>query len=164
MQKVSTRVTVAGRTFLLNRQQVEERVAGVLPEALRDHYVVVGGRRFPPKQVLALVTGLDRADFTTYQARGVLRRLGLVTGRVGVPPERTEDAAVGGGWGVEELRYADELRPHRGRFVAVDAGRVLVVADDPLDVVRWLEANDRSASSVFRVPLDPSIDMGGFSG
>jgi hypothetical protein len=26
---------------------------------------LVRGRRFPPKQVLAAVTGLDRADFTT---------------------------------------------------------------------------------------------------
>jgi hypothetical protein len=164
MQKVSTRVRVAGRTFQLDRTLIEERIGGVLPESLRDHYVVVGGRRFPPKQVLALVTGLDRADFTTYQARGVLRRLGLVTGRVGNAPERAEHPLPGSGWGPDDLRYAEELRPHRGRFVAVDAGRVLVSADDPMDVVRWLESNDRSADSVFRVPLDPSIDMGGFPG
>lgn len=164
MQKVSTRVRVAGRTFELDRTQVLERLGGVLPEALRDHYVVVDGRRFPPKQVLALVTGLDRADFTTYQARGVLRRLGLVTGRIGDAPERAGAPFPAGDWGPEEVRYAEELRPHRGLFVAVDGGRVLVAADDPLDVVRWLEINDRCADSVFRVPLDPSIDMGGFPG
>jgi len=38
---------------------------------------VINGRRWPPKQVLALVTGLDRADFTTHQARRALTRLGF---------------------------------------------------------------------------------------
>lgn len=47
------------------------------PEPVKEHYVVVSGRRFPPKQVLGVVTGLDRADFTTHQARAVLRRIGF---------------------------------------------------------------------------------------
>lgn len=34
----------------------------VLPEPIHQHYVVVGGRRYPPKQILTCVTGLDRAD------------------------------------------------------------------------------------------------------
>jgi hypothetical protein len=164
MQKVPKPVRIAGSTFELDRAHVEERVAGVLPEPLRDHYVVVQGRRFPPKQVLALATGLDRADFTTHQARGVLRRLGLVTGRLNDSPERAEHLAGDSSWGPDDLRYAEELRPHRGQFVAVDAGRVLVATEDPMELVRWLESHDRSADSVFRVPLDPSTDMGGFPG
>ncbi|MGQ0717262.1 MAG: hypothetical protein ACT4NP_08080 [Pseudonocardiales bacterium] len=39
------------------------------PEPIREHYVVIGWRRYPPKQGLAAVTGLDRGDFTTQQAR-----------------------------------------------------------------------------------------------
>jgi hypothetical protein len=37
--------------------------------AVYDHFAVVNGRRFPPKQVISLVTGLDRADFNMHQAR-----------------------------------------------------------------------------------------------
>jgi hypothetical protein len=37
----------------------------VLPDPLDDHYVVVVRRRHPPKQVISLITGLDRADFNT---------------------------------------------------------------------------------------------------
>lgn len=54
-----------------------------MPEPLRGHYVLVEGRRYPPKQVLSLATGLDRADFATHQARRTLKRLGF--------PRRTDD-------------------------------------------------------------------------
>src|SRR5215475_2754736 len=60
---------------------VETALDGVLPEPIHEHFVVINGRRWPPKQVLALVTGLDRADFTTHQARRALARLGFPAGR-----------------------------------------------------------------------------------
>jgi hypothetical protein len=75
------RTAIAGREFTLERAAVERRLSRELPDPLRDHYVVIGGRRFPPKQVVSLVTGLDRADFNTHQARGVLSRLGFTVGR-----------------------------------------------------------------------------------
>lgn len=62
--------TVAGRRFMLEREQVEAAVADKLPEPLREHFVVVGGRRYPPKQVLEAATGVDRADFTTIKLVG----------------------------------------------------------------------------------------------
>lgn len=68
---------IAGQPFALDADQVRQAVAGVLPESLHEHYVVIDGRRFPPKQVIAAVTGLDRADFTTHQARPTLHRLGF---------------------------------------------------------------------------------------
>jgi hypothetical protein len=52
-------------------------------------FVVIDGRRWPPKQVLALVTGLDRADFTTHQARGILTRLGFLPDERQAPGEIT---------------------------------------------------------------------------
>jgi len=58
-------------------------VRNVDPEPIASHYVVIGGRRFPPKQVIGEVTGLDRADFTSHQARRTLMRLGCVAGRRG---------------------------------------------------------------------------------
>jgi hypothetical protein len=68
---------VAGESFELDATRVEHALAGLDPEPIREHYVVVGSRRYPPKQVLAAVTRLDRADFTTHQARSILRRLGF---------------------------------------------------------------------------------------
>jgi len=47
----------------------------VLPDPVREHYVVVRGRRYPPKQVLACVTGLDQADFTRHEARRIRTRV-----------------------------------------------------------------------------------------
>lgn len=59
---------VAGEDFELDAAGVELSVADVDPEPIREHYVVIGRRRYPPKQVLAAATGLDRSDFTTHQA------------------------------------------------------------------------------------------------
>jgi hypothetical protein len=60
MTQVTTRI--ARQPFLLDAAAIEAAATAVLPEPLVDRYVVVGGRRYPPKQVIALATGLDRAD------------------------------------------------------------------------------------------------------
>ena len=73
--------TVGGKRFELSRAEVERRMEGVEPNPVREHYVEVGGRRFPPKQVLAAVTGLDLLDFQTTSARRVLGKLGFELGR-----------------------------------------------------------------------------------
>lgn len=142
-------VTVAGSRFELDPASVEERVSGVLPDPVRDHFVVVNGRRFPPKQVITLVTGLDRADFTTHQARRILRRLGFVAGRKATkapadPPPRPDDD---GG--------AEVLRPYIGKWVALKDEEVVVAADTPEEVVDWLERNDVYSDIMFRVPDRP---------
>jgi hypothetical protein len=49
----------------------------VEPEDLREHAVDVGGQHFPPKQVMAVVTGWQRQTFTTMEAQRVLTRAGL---------------------------------------------------------------------------------------
>src|SRR3984893_5686114 len=74
-------MTVSGHQYDLDPRGVEAALDGVLPEPIHEHFVVINGRRWPPKQVLALVTGLDRADFTTHQARRGLTRLGFPAGR-----------------------------------------------------------------------------------
>ena len=76
-----TTMTIMGRAFDLDPQRVERALEGELPEPIHEHFVVISGRRWPPKQVLALVTGLDRADFTTHQARRALTRLGFTAAR-----------------------------------------------------------------------------------
>lgn len=69
---------VGGRPLELTASEVAERMRGEDPESIREHFVEVAGSAFPPKQVLAAVTGWDRATFTTMEALRVLNRLGFV--------------------------------------------------------------------------------------
>lgn len=155
-------IQIAGHTFGLDTTQVERSLDGLLPEPIKEHFVVVEGRRFPPKQVISAVTGLDRADFTTHQARSALRRLGFTVARrstdgVGAPSRGGESLPRGG-------RQADALHPHVGRWVALRGEEVLVAADSFDDVVAWLERYDQHADMVFRVPQGPDETDIAFSG
>jgi hypothetical protein len=66
-----TVMTISGHAYDLDPQQVERALRDELPEPIVEHFVVIIGRRWPPKQALTLVTGLDRADFTTHQKAGL---------------------------------------------------------------------------------------------
>ena len=149
-------VTVAGKQFELTSRAVERAVGRSLPEPVKDHFVVVSGRRWPPKQVLALATGLDRADFTTHQARRVLTRLGFHASRArelrdgdaaSLPGGRALPSAID-----KPATLADALRPFVGQWVAVRGDDVLVAAPGPRQVVAWLAEHGQRAQSVFRVP------------
>ena len=129
---------------------MERRLRDVTPDPLAEHYVVVGGRRFPPKQVISLVTGLDRADFNTHQARRILSRLGFTVGRRSRAPRPHAPARPGPHQG----READLLRPFAGRWVAQRGLEVLVAADTPQAVLAWLERHNQQADAMFRVPAD----------
>lgn len=146
------RFTVSGQKFELERSQIEHCLAGHLPDPVREHYVVVLGRRFPPKQVLACATGLDRADFTTHQARRILKRLGFVAARA--TEAATRDAETGAGEGPRGGRQAEALRPFAGQWVALARPtEVLVAADSPQEVLAWLARHERRAPyGMFRVP------------
>jgi len=150
---------ISGHDFEIEPKAVEDVVAGELPDPLREHYVVVGGRRFPPKQVLARITGLDRADFTTHQARRVLKRLGFVAARA-IPHGEPVDHA--GGNGPHGGRQADALRPFVGKWVALASPtEVLVAADSPEEVLAWLARHERRAPyGMFRVPTSPAEAQG----
>ena len=124
--------------------------------------MVINGRRWPPpKQVLALVTGLDRAHFTTHQARRALTRLGFTAARAARPGKRH----AGGASAAEPSPPAaaeaaterpqplvEALRPFIGLWVAVRGDEVLVAAPSPKDVVAWLARHRQRAQSMFRVP------------
>ncbi len=142
-----TLARVAGEDFELDAHQVERTLAGVDPEPIREHYVVVGARRYPPKQVMAMVTGLDRADFTTHQARSILRRLGFgVYRRQGAPPTTAGQ--------VPSPRSAPGsagLEPYAGRWVAQDSSEILFDADSPQAVLRWLRRHGLPGR-VWRIP------------
>ena len=156
-----TTMTIMGRAFDLDPQRVERALEGELPEPIHEHFVVISGRRWPPKQVLALVTGLDRADFTTHQARRALTRLGFTAaravrrgppGHTGHTAPRREGARAPG----QRQPLAEALRPFIGQWVAVRDEEVLVAANSPAEVVSWLAQHHQQAQSMFRVPAAES--------
>ena len=151
-------MTVSGHQYSLDSRGVEVALQGALPEPILEHFVVISGRRWPPKQVLALVTGLDRADFTTHHARRVLTRLGFPAGRAAVRrrhPVTAEAVApppsAASGAGKRLVPLAEELRPFVGLWVAVRGDEVLVAASSPKEVVGWLAQHRQRAQSMFRV-------------
>jgi hypothetical protein len=75
--------TVGGRPFDFSKGEIERRMRGVRPEPIREHLVEVLDTVYPPKQVLATITGWDRTSFTTMEAQRVLSRVGFVCRRAG---------------------------------------------------------------------------------
>jgi hypothetical protein len=156
-------VTVAKQRFELRRDRVERAMRDVLPEPITSHFVVIDQRRYPPKQVLGAVTGIDRADFTSHQARRILMGLGFPVGR-----RLRQDVRAGGGSEAQpdaraaasssraaspSLRpSAETLEPFIGQWVATHGPEVLVAAADPRMVVGWLAEHRKEADSMFRVP------------
>ncbi len=152
-------MTVSGHQYDLYPRGVEAALDGVLPDPIHEHFVVINGRRWPPKQVLALVTGLNRADFTTHQARRALIRLGFpagrAAGRTGHPPAGRPASGpsrpVAAGAAGPPTTLAEALRPFIGLWVAVRGDEVLVAAPSPREVVAWLARHRQRAQSMFRV-------------
>ena len=142
------RVTSAGHTCVLRNSDVVRALRKVDPEPIASHFVVVGSRRFPPKQVISEVTGIDRADFTTHHARRTLMRLGFPVGRRGRSIAKTarRDETTDG--------LAERLRPLSGQWVAIKDEEVIHAADSPQALVAWLSRHGQRADSVFRVPED----------
>jgi len=77
------RATVGGRQFDFSKVEIERRMRGVQPEPIREHLVEVLDTVYPPKQVLAAVTGWERTSFTTMEAQRVLSRVGFICRRAG---------------------------------------------------------------------------------
>jgi hypothetical protein len=153
-------MTVSGHRYDLDSGSVQEALQGALPEPINEHFVVINGRRWPPKQVLALVTGLDRADFTTHQARRALTRLGFTAARAASPGKRSAGGAsstassspAAAGTAMRPQPLVEALRPFIGLWVAVRGDEVLVAAPSPKEVVAWLAQHRQRAQAMFRVP------------
>ncbi len=147
-------VKIAGRPFVLRNSDVLRAVREVDPEPITSHFVVVGARRFPPKQVLSEVTGLDRADFTTHHARRTLIRLGFSAGRRSSASTRSRVGKVRAQNPLESERLGDRLRSFAGKWVAIKDDDVLHAANTPRELVEWLSQHGQKADSMFRVPED----------
>jgi hypothetical protein len=159
-----TQVRIAGQPFLLRRRDVVRALRKVDPEPITSHFVVVGNERFPPKQVISAVTGLDRADFTTHQARRTLMRLGFSAGRRSPGASRGDLAADGrkreSRSTADPGELADRLQPLVGRWVAIRDDDVLHAASTPRELVGWLSRHGQRADSMFRVPEDERAATG----
>jgi hypothetical protein len=161
---VEIRVRIAGQPFLLRRSDVVRALRKVDPEPITSHFVVVGKERFPPKQVISAVTGLDRADFTTHQARRTLMRLGFSAGRRSPGASRGDLAADGRRRGSRSTadpgELGDRLQALVGKWVAIKDGDVLHAASTPRELVGWLSRHGQRADSMFRVPEDECAATG----
>lgn len=168
-------VTIAKRRFELRRDRIERVMRGTLPEPITSHYVVIDRRRYPPKQAIGLVTGIDRADFTSHQARRILMGLGFPVGRRAPAPAAAPGRSAASGApagssappGVSRpgadaddsvarrrRELAETLRDLGGQWVAIRDDELLVAATRPQEVVGWLSRHNRRADSMFRVPED----------
>ena len=73
----SIQFTLNGRHHSLSREIVEQRLSGVVPEAIRKHAVRVNDTWFPVVQAFEAATGIPRAEFISHTARRHLAALGL---------------------------------------------------------------------------------------
>jgi Holliday junction resolvase-like predicted endonuclease len=66
-----------GLAYDLTPAEVEHRVAGAIPEPVRQHAVRLGGEWYPVKQAFELAIGVPRSEFTSHIARRHLAALGM---------------------------------------------------------------------------------------
>ena len=81
------RFTVSGHVLDLDPASARARLAAHPPEPTQVHWVELDGRRWPPKQALEIISGLQRSSYISHQALGVLRRLGFETSEWGSTPK-----------------------------------------------------------------------------
>ncbi|MGW0902986.1 hypothetical protein [Streptomyces sp. NPDC002853] len=72
--------TLDGESFELTPTLVRGRLAGHMPEEIREYWVEVDGVRWPVKQVIALATGVKRSRFQSQASRRWLHNLGFLIG------------------------------------------------------------------------------------
>lgn len=72
-----TTMKFSGEVHRFTNVDVLDATRGVQPETITRYYVLLHGRRFPPKQVIRLVTG-TRKRFNSVNARSALTRLDFV--------------------------------------------------------------------------------------
>jgi hypothetical protein len=111
-------------------------------------------------KVVSEVTGLDRADFTTHQARRTLIRLGFSAGRRRSTSARSGARNAGTRGARESEQLGDRLRPLAGKWVAIKDDDVLHAASTPGELVGWLSQHGQRADRMFRVPEDEPAATG----
>src|SRR5690349_17427194 len=75
------RFTLDGEPFELTPEVVRARLAGHMPEEIREYWVEIDAMRWPVKQVISIATGVsDRQRFQSQSSRRWLQNLGFTIG------------------------------------------------------------------------------------
>ncbi|GGN08271.1 SCO5918 family protein [Streptomyces fuscichromogenes] len=85
------RCVIARFPFDLTKSEVEQSMDGITPEPVTGVSVTVEGRLYPVMQVGEVITRQNRRDFTSFEMRRALTRLGF-TCHDAPPAERPRDA------------------------------------------------------------------------
>lgn len=96
MPGVDVVATVGGRHARVTSDDVVQKLRGVRFGEIRTHAVRVEGVLYPIKEAFAAVSGLDRLDFNTNQARNWFRKLGFEVVRVEQPSPESESVESSG--------------------------------------------------------------------
>ena len=96
MPGVDVVATAGGRHARVTSDEVVRKLRGAKFGEVRTHAVRVEGVLYPIKEAFAAVSGLDRLDFNTNQARTWFRKLGLEVVRVEQSSLESESESVGG--------------------------------------------------------------------
>jgi hypothetical protein len=83
----------------LDAASVRAAAEHLTPEPIREHWVMVDDRRYPPKQLVHAATGIARTSYNSRQALAALNRCGFTTSDI--PSPRT----------APDLNPADDLDP-----------------------------------------------------
>ncbi len=73
----ATTFTLRGRTFEKRRADFAQAVKDMAPGRIQKYSVVIGGKRYPIRQVLAAVTNIQAIALTSQDAFRVLERFGF---------------------------------------------------------------------------------------
>jgi len=68
--------TFRNSNLRMSKADVEEELAGHDPEPITKYFVNIGGKEYPIKQVVSLLFGKSKMDFTTQEAYRVLKKMG----------------------------------------------------------------------------------------
>lgn len=66
-----------GKAYSLTKDKVEESVKHAAPGEVDTYFVTIGGKKYPPKQVLSLALDVSPSDFISTDATRTLMKLGF---------------------------------------------------------------------------------------
>ncbi len=70
-------VTNWGKTFYLSRAKVEKSLLKIAPQRVTKYGLVIHGREYPVRQVVAIATETPMIEWSTFNAYRILQKLGF---------------------------------------------------------------------------------------
>ncbi len=66
-----------GKTFYLSRAKVEKSLLNIAPQRVTKYGLVIHGREYPVRQVVAIATQTPMIEWSTSNAYRILQKLGF---------------------------------------------------------------------------------------